>query len=284
MLQSVIDAVAKVAAGHGWPFPNFGAVVEVESSGMPFAQVDARPLFEDAAPGKDEPLIRWEAHYFDRLLPADLRSRARAVRLAHPDAGHISNPTGQQERYDRLLKPAAEFDRTAALASCSWGMGQVMGANWRDLGFLSIEAFVALARSGIIGQLELMSRFIHANNIEDELVRSNWPGFARVYNGPNYRQQGYDQNLARAERHWLERAPGIDATTMTTIEARPVLKMGARGLWVTTLQQALIGKGAKIKADGDFGPATKAAVQAFQKEQELGADGIVGKLTWKALA
>jgi peptidoglycan hydrolase-like protein with peptidoglycan-binding domain len=36
-------------------------------------------------------------------------------------------------------------------------------------------------------------------------------------------------------------------------------------------------------ADGDFGPATKAAVIAFQKKSGLGADGIAGTRTLAAL-
>lgn len=55
----------------------------------------------------------------------------------------------------------------------------------------------------------------------------------------------------------------------------PVLKMGDTGEDVKTLQAAL-----KIVADGDFGPATKEAVVAFQKKEKLYPDGIVGKNTW----
>lgn len=64
-------------------------------------------------------------------------------------------------------------------------------------------------------------------------------------------------------------------------EATPkqdLLKAGSKGNEVLFVQRAL-----GIKADGDFGPATKAAVIAFQKRVGLTADGIVGPDTWAKL-
>jgi len=65
--------------------------------------------------------------------------------------------------------------------------------------------------------------------------------------------------------------------------ARPVLKSGARGEWVYTLQDALRGKGYIIKVDGIFGNATTEAVKDFQAYNNLKIDGIVGKDTWNCL-
>lgn len=52
---------------------------------------------------------------------------------------------------------------------------------------------------------------------------------------------------------------------------------------VKTLQQKLKALGKNVAVDGVFGPATAAAVKAFQQSKGLGADGIVGPATWKAL-
>jgi len=36
--------------------------------------------------------------------------------------------------------------------------------------------------------------------------------------------------------------------------------------------------------DGDFGPSTEAALQAFQHHYSLTADGVCGEKTWEMLA
>jgi chitosanase len=67
-------------------------------------------------------------------------------------------------------------------------------------------------------------------------------------------------------------------------EAPPAtLRLGARGEDVRRLQQALVTLGAQIDVDGDFGEGTLAAVEAFQREHGLAADGVVGARTWAAL-
>jgi hypothetical protein len=57
-----------------------------------------------------------------------------------------------------------------------------------------------------------------------------------------------------------------------------VLKLGSKGKEVKELQEFL-----NINADGIFGVGTKAAVQKWQANNNLVADGIVGPATWDAM-
>lgn len=64
------------------------------------------------------------------------------------------------------------------------------------------------------------------------------------------------------------------------------LKFGSEGEDVRAVQKRLLALGYSLGsygADGDFGNATKSAVRAFQSDNGLDADGIVGKQTWEAL-
>ena len=69
-----------------------------------------------------------------------------------------------------------------------------------------------------------------------------------------------------------------------TAQGLPILRQGAKGSEVVTLQTRLKKRGfLKGKVDGDFGKQTLAAVQAFQKRYGLTDDGIVGGATWRIL-
>lgn len=62
------------------------------------------------------------------------------------------------------------------------------------------------------------------------------------------------------------------------------LKQGSKGPQVRTLQRLLNAIcGEKLDVDGDFGPATRIAVAAYQTTRELEIDGVCGPMTWKRL-
>jgi Putative peptidoglycan binding domain len=63
----------------------------------------------------------------------------------------------------------------------------------------------------------------------------------------------------------------------------PLEQEGSTGEDVRTVQYLVTAQGHPTGVDGDFGPLTKAAVEAFQSSRGLGVDGIVGPQTWPQL-
>lgn len=77
---------------------------------------------------------------------------------------------------------------------------------------------------------------------------------------------------------------GVPFTPQLTPQTRPLVRRGSRGADVTYLQQKLLAKFYPSgPLDGIFGEQTERAVRAFQRENNLVEDGIVGRQTWGAL-
>lgn len=227
------------------------AVIDVESRGgfLP----DGRPK------------ILFERHYFSRLTKG--KHDAKHPEISSKKWGGYK---GGAAEYDRIHRAIA-LDRNAALQSASWGAFQIMGANFKIAGFRNVEDFVTAMVAGEPEQLDVFVGFVQNTHLDDELRRLDWVGLARGYNGPAYRANKYDEKLAASYRY--HSAGGARVTS-----PMPVLKMGDMGDEVKVLQKAL-----GLKEDGDFGPATKAAVVAFQKKHKLYPDGVVGKNSWARL-
>lgn len=67
---------------------------------------------------------------------------------------------------------------------------------------------------------------------------------------------------------------------------KKTVRKGTKGSAVEQLQKLLnaFNKNTALELDGDFGPATLAAVKKFQRDAGLAADGVVGQKTWQALS
>jgi peptidoglycan hydrolase-like protein with peptidoglycan-binding domain len=65
--------------------------------------------------------------------------------------------------------------------------------------------------------------------------------------------------------------------------SKQILRQGSTGGAVKIAQAGLNGKGYPLVADGVFGQGTDRAVRKFQSDRRLGADGIIGPRTWKAI-
>ena len=90
-----------------------------------------------------------------------------------------------------------------------------------------------------------------------------------------------------AVRKKLAGAPkGAGPATEALKPDPPTLRRGSSGWQVKRLQRLLRERDLfpePAKIDGDFGPITETAVEAFQVLSGLEQDGIVGPMTWHAL-
>jgi hypothetical protein len=141
-------------------------------------QVESGRLGAFAANGK--PVILFEPHIFSRRTN-------RQYDASHPN---ISYRSWDASRYPRTqdgrwaqLREAYALDPQNAVASASWGLFQIMGFNHNACGFPDAKAFVTDMCRSEAQQLKAFAAFVRANNLADELVRKDWEGFARGYNG-----------------------------------------------------------------------------------------------------
>ncbi|MGF1520044.1 MAG: peptidoglycan-binding protein, partial [Nodosilinea sp.] len=142
-------------------------------------------------------------------------------------------------------------------------------------------------------------------NVEEGLLRrrlseanvflAGTPGVALSTAGQRYLSGGRTSvpgsNLSREAQTYLANRPTV-VTGGSTGGAAPVTPSSrlltltnplTSGEDVRQLQEALRRWGADITADGVFGPATRQAVEQFQRSQNLVVDGIVGSQTWSSL-
>ena len=243
------------------PVAALKAVVAVEARGQGFKG--------------DRPIILFERHVFYRNLPSQKRNEAVAKGLATKrwKRGYLKT---QSARYRRLSK-ASDIDEDAALKACSWGLGQVLGENWKFCGFSSISEFVEYQFESEANQLDTMCRYIVAAKLDDDLRALDWAGFALGYNGRGYKKNNYHKKLARA----YKKAGGVGEINGT--RAQYSLRHGARGSHVKSLQKQLKILGFNIKPDGIFGGNTRLCVRSFQKHRGLTVDGLVGNKTKEAI-
>lgn len=178
------DDVRAVAKVLGVTTRHVRAVMAIESNGR------------GVHPETKRPVILFEPHVFSR-------ETKKLFDASHPDisypvAGARDYPASQAQRYDQLVRAMA-LDEGAALRSASYGLFQIMGFNHRACGHATVQSFVLDMIKGERLQLSAFALFIVANHeMHAALKASDWSGFARRYNGPNYARNGYDQKLKAA--------------------------------------------------------------------------------------
>lgn len=165
------------------------AVAQVEAGGRKGFATDGRPI------------IRYELHIFHRLTKG-------IYYKTHP---HLSQPTfkdgnpyhtGKQPDewvfvyLAMLLRDRAGRRRySEAWQSTSWGMFQIMGFNYKEAGWSSLESFVADMFKSEEYHLKAFVGFCKEKNLVKYIKDRNWADFAYYYNGPSYKLNKYDEKM-----------------------------------------------------------------------------------------
>lgn len=99
--------------------------------------------------------------------------------------------------YKRLAK-AYQLDRDAALKACSWGKFQILGENYKDIGFKSVSEMVSAHVKGQKGHLKAFIGFIKSKKLQNSMKSKDWAGIAKGYNGKGYKKFKYDERIKSA--------------------------------------------------------------------------------------
>lgn len=167
------------------------AVAEVESSGEGFL-ADGQPkiLFE--------PHIFWK-NLVKRGIDPSLHIKGNED-IIYPKwkSGAYGKVSEQHSRLQRAVK----INREAALESASWTSFQILGQNWKSMGYDSIQDFINDAYTDEDKHLDMFVKFVQANNLVRFLKSKEWRSFARGYNGSGFEKNKYHTKLEAAYRKY----------------------------------------------------------------------------------
>lgn len=191
MSKNITDKqIQEIALKSGLTFKQLKTVILVESTGSGFQN--------------NKLLIQFEPHVFHRQLATKkivsalkfLGGTLYRVIVANKT---IENKVDIQSKEYEAFEKAISINEDAAYMATSFGMGQIMGFNYKLCGYKSAKEMALDFEKGEYQQVEAMIQFIKANSkMFNALKASDWAGFAYYYNGVSYKKFSYDTKLADA--------------------------------------------------------------------------------------
>ena len=236
--------------GAGLPLIQAGLQNVCQQLGVKAAEIWAIIFTETDPPyggfwGDGRPQILFERHIFSRLTN-------HRFDQTHPS---ISSPTpggygaSGAHQYARLAE-ATQLDETAALQAASWGIGQTLGENYHEVGFVTPQEMAKQMYYSEDQQLLAAAREILSSHIAGALATHDWKAFASIYNGPTYAKNNYDSHL----QSWYAK----------------LVNGGLPDLTVRSAQIYLMYLGYEPSTiDGMWGQRTQGALNAYQAKVGL---------------
>lgn len=143
------------------------------------------------------PVILFEGHWFHALTQGKFSARHPTISYARWTTRHYLGGMAEHGRLQR----AVALDRSAALASASWGNFQIMGFNWGIARCKSLQDFINAMYRSEGAHMDCFVNVIKNMALADELRERRWDDFAEVYNGPGWRQNDYGNKIAAAYKY-----------------------------------------------------------------------------------
>ena len=177
-LQTIVKLVA---CQFNFEPAALAAFIEVESGGKGF--------------GNDgKILIQFEPHYFRKRQPYA------------PSGAWSVNKVDVQSKEWTAFNNAFSINQNSAMESTSIGLGQIMGAHWKRLGFKSVGEMWDHAKKSLENQVWQIAKFIDTDkNLQFALKTGDWHKVATIYNGAGYKEiakkygrEPYNISMAKA--------------------------------------------------------------------------------------
>lgn len=172
----------KLAKEFDLPFKSIKAVQQVEAGGGGFRN-DGYPkmLFEPA--------------YFQKNTGGKFKSSHPNINRDKYDPSYYKQFPDAKKNFEEAYK----LDPDSAIKSTSWGLGQIMGQNYKAAGFNNPSDMLEAFKKSEYEQTKGMLNFIKSSPaMFRALVNQEWAAFAKLYNGPAYKSNNYDTKLKAA--------------------------------------------------------------------------------------
>lgn len=164
------------------------AIAHVESKGEGFSS-DGKPK------------ILFEGHKFHEYTKGKYSKDYPSISYLRWDKSKYSkgaNSSIRNAKEHARLSLARTLDEEAALKATSWGKFQIMGFNFRNVGWTDITCFARDMETSEALHLKAFIGFIKYRQLNTAIKLKDWKSFAKGYNGTLYHLNAYDKKIAAA--------------------------------------------------------------------------------------